>query len=47
VPIAIAGRAAAKGIPHADLIEYDGEPHGLFATAADRLTSDLLNFVAL
>ena len=47
VPIAISGRAAAKGIPHADLIEYDGEPHGLFATAADRLTSDLLNFVAL
>jgi non-heme chloroperoxidase len=47
VPIDVAGRAAAKGIPHADLIEYEGEPHGLFATAADRLTSDLLNFLAL
>ncbi len=47
VPIDVAGRAAAKGIPHADFIEYDGEPHGLFATAADRLTTDLLNFVAL
>lgn len=47
VPIDIAGRAAAKGIPHANFLEYEGEPHGLFATAADRLTIDLLNFVAL
>lgn len=47
VPIDVAGRAAAKGIPHADFLEYEGEPHGLCATAADRLTSDLLNFVAL
>jgi len=47
VPIDAAGRAAAKGIPHANFLEYEGEPHGLFATAADRLTSDLLNFVAL
>ncbi len=46
VPIDVAGRAAAKGIPHADFLEYEGEPHGLFATAADRLTTDLLNFVA-
>ncbi len=46
VPIDVAGRAAAKGIPHADVIEYDGEPHGLFATAADRLTADLLDFIA-
>jgi non-heme chloroperoxidase len=47
VPIDISSRAAAKGIPHADFLEYEGEPHGLFATAADRLTSDLLNFLAL
>ena len=47
VPIDVAGRAAAEGIPHANFLEYEGEPHGLFATAADRLTSDLLNFVAL
>lgn len=47
VPIDAAGRAAAKGIPHADLLEYDGEPHGLLATVPDRLTSDLLNFIAL
>jgi non-heme chloroperoxidase len=47
VPIDAAGRAAAKGIPHADFLEYEGEPHGLFATAPDRLTADLLNFIAL
>jgi non-heme chloroperoxidase len=47
VPIDPSGRAAARGIPHANFLEYDGEPHGLFATAPDRLTSDLLNFIAL
>jgi non-heme chloroperoxidase len=47
VPIDPSGRAAAKGIPHANFIEYEGEPHGLFATAPDRLTADLLNFIAL
>jgi non-heme chloroperoxidase len=46
VPIAVSGRAAAKAIPGATLLEYDSEPHGLFATAADRLTSDLLTFLA-
>lgn len=46
VPIDPAGRAAAKGISGAKLIEYDGEPHGLFATAPDRLNKDLLEFLA-
>ncbi|WP_404712316.1 alpha/beta fold hydrolase [Sphingomonas sp. MMS24-J13] len=45
VPIDPAGRAAAKGIPHARLIEYAGEPHGLFATAPDRLNEDLIAFL--
>jgi pimeloyl-ACP methyl ester carboxylesterase len=45
VPIAIAGRAAAKGIKGARLIEYDGEPHGLFATVPDRLSGDLKEFI--
>ena len=44
VPIDAAGRAAAKILPNSTLIEYDGEPHGLFLTAADRLNADLLNF---
>lgn len=45
VPIDASGRAAAKGIAHAKLIEYDGAPHGLFATHKDRLTADLLSFL--
>ena len=45
VPIDAAGRAAAKLLPHATLIEYDGEPHGLFMTVPDRLNGDLLNFI--
>lgn len=45
VPIDAASRAAAKGIPHATLIEYEGAPHGLFATEKDRLTRDLLAFI--
>jgi non-heme chloroperoxidase len=44
-PIAIAGRAAAKGIAGAKLLEYDGEPHGLFATVPDRLNADLIEFI--
>ena len=45
VPIDATGRAAAKAIPHAKMIEYDGAPHGLFATEKDRLTADLLAFL--
>lgn len=45
VPIDAAGRAAAKGIAQSTLIEYDGAPHGLFATAKERLTKDLLAFL--
>jgi len=45
VPIDATGRAAAAGIPHATFIEYDGEPHGLFATAPDRLNDDLITFL--
>ncbi len=45
VPIDPSARAAAKAIPHAELIEYEGEPHGLFATAYERLNGDLLRFL--
>lgn len=45
VPIDPSARAAAAGIPHATLIEYDGEPHGLNITAKDRLTADLRAFL--
>lgn len=46
VPIDPSGRAAAAGIAGSRLIEYEGEPHGLFATASDRLNRDLLEFLA-
>jgi len=45
VPIEASGRRSAKLLPNATLIEYDGEPHGLFLTAADRLNKDLLDFI--
>ena len=45
VPIDAGGRAAARAIATSTLIEYDGAPHGLFATEKDRLTKDLLDFV--
>ena len=45
VPIDAAGRAAARGIPQAKLIEYEGAPHGIFATHKQQLTSDLLAFL--
>ncbi len=45
VPIDPAGRAAARGISQAKLIEYDGAPHGLFATHKEQLTNDLLAFL--
>jgi len=46
VPIDPSARAAAKMIPHATLLEYDGEPHGLFATVPERLNADLIAFLS-
>ena len=45
VPIDIAGRAAAKGIKSAKLLEYEGAPHGLFATHKEKLNHDLIAFL--
>ena len=45
VPIDPTARAVAKAVPHAQLIEYDGEAHGVFATQTERLTNDLLWFL--
>jgi pimeloyl-ACP methyl ester carboxylesterase len=45
VPIEATARAAARAIPGSRLIEYDGAPHGLFATHKDRLTKDLIDFL--
>lgn len=44
VPIDATGRVVAKQVPGAQLIEYDGEPHGIFATQTERLSNDLVQF---
>ena len=45
VPIDATGREASRGISNSELIEYEGSPHGLFATDKERLINDLLSFV--
>jgi len=45
VPIDVAGRRSVKILSNATLTEYEGEPHGLFITAADRLNQELLEFL--
>jgi len=45
VPIDASSRAAAKAIKHSTLVEYDGAPHGLFATHKRRLAKDLIDFL--
>jgi non-heme chloroperoxidase len=45
VPIEVAGRRAALFIPHAELLEYEGAPHGLTVTMPDKLNEDLLSFL--
>ncbi len=45
VPIDPSGRAAASAIAQSTLLEYEGSPHGLFATDKARLTKDLLAFL--
>ncbi len=45
VPIEVSARRIAALVPHARIVEYDSEPHGLTATAGARLNQDLLNFI--
>jgi non-heme chloroperoxidase len=40
------GKRAATGIRNAQYVEYEGEPHGLFASATERLCKDLLTFLS-
>ncbi len=44
VPIDATARPAAKAIQGSQLIEYEGAPHGLFATHRDQLIADLIRF---
>ncbi len=45
VPIAAAGLASAKLVPHAILKVYAGAPHGLADTHKDQLNADMLAFL--
>lgn len=45
VPIDASSRIAVKGIKQGALVEYEGAPHGLFATHKTRLTNDLIDFL--
>lgn len=45
VPIDLTAREAADGIAGAELIEYEGSAHGLFATDKERLIGDLVRFL--
>ncbi|MCC2547103.1 alpha/beta hydrolase [Hymenobacter sp. BT175] len=44
VPIKVSGARMKEFLPHAEYVEYDGAPHGLFITEKDRLNQDLLRF---
>jgi non-heme chloroperoxidase len=46
VPTDKSARKTVKLLPSGTLFEYEGEPHGLFMTAADRLNDSLLQFIA-
>ena len=46
VPIDATGRVSARMISGARSVEYDGAPHGLFATHREQLTTDLLAFLS-
>ena len=46
VPIEATAHRLVKMVPTAKLIEYDGAPHGLTATHANRLLDDLKAFLA-
>lgn len=45
VPIKTAGEQAARLLPEAEYIVYEGAPHGLFITEKEKLTTDLINFI--
>ena len=46
VPIDKSARKAVKLLANAELLEYDGDPHGLNATVPDKLNEDLLAFLS-
>ena len=47
VPIETSSRLTSQGISQSILLEYEGAPHGLFATHKVHLTKDLLHFLKI
>ncbi|RYU77891.1 alpha/beta fold hydrolase [Hymenobacter persicinus] len=47
VPLKVSGGRMKQFVPHAQYLEYDGAPHGLFVTEKDRLNQDLLAFIGV
>lgn len=45
-PLALTGKPSAALIPHCRLKIYEGAPHGLMYTHADRLHADMLRFIS-
>ena len=45
VPIDLTAREVKKAVPEAQLIEYDGSAHGLFASDGQRLADDIRAFL--
>lgn len=45
VPLELSGQASAALVENAELIIYEGAPHGLTDTHKERLNQDLLNFL--
>ncbi|MDN0197932.1 alpha/beta hydrolase [Streptomyces sp. S.PNR 29] len=43
-PLQLCAQRTASLIPHSRMVVYEGAAHGLFATHADRLNTDLLQF---
>ena len=45
VPFDATGKKAAEALPHAQLITYDGSPHGIFETDKERFCRDVVGFL--
>jgi pimeloyl-ACP methyl ester carboxylesterase len=45
-PLALTAAATAARVPHATLSVYEGAPHALYLTHAQRLNDELLAFVS-
>jgi non-heme chloroperoxidase len=45
VPIDVSGKATAAAIPGAEFVVYDGAPHAVPFTHAERLNADLITFL--